>query len=107
MPSKLVYLLQAAYAPQSGHRYCCDFHIGENDSVSSARSHDITTADARSFQSTAEHLEAEKGSEKNTQPNIVAACLLCNSKRHRKGTPRPNRIDWFRRNAILLKRTRE
>ncbi|RPJ46458.1 MAG: hypothetical protein EHM16_09325 [Betaproteobacteria bacterium] len=83
------------------------FKPGDNDSVSSARSHDITVAQPRSLQSTAKHLEAEKRSEKTL--NGILSRLVCSATQNGIAIELRDqtRIDWFRRNAILLKRARE
>lgn len=89
--SKLARLRRSAYASQSGCCYYCGFRMWESDPASFARVQHITVAQARSFKCTAEHLEAKEDGGKDTAQNIVAACLFCNSRRHRrKQAPSPN-----------------
>jgi len=48
-----------------------------------AGKYEITLAEARQFQCTAEHLKAWVDGGRNSKNNIVAACLACNQNRHR------------------------
>ena len=55
-----------------------------------ARLHGITLGQARQFQCTAEHLLARQDGGGDGRSNIVAACLVCNQRRHkRKLVPEP------------------
>ncbi|MGZ8942800.1 MAG: HNH endonuclease [Methylobacter sp.] len=49
-----------------------------------ALSHKITIGQARQLQCTGEHLKAHKDGGTVAQNNIVAACSLCNQRRHRR-----------------------
>ncbi|WP_249679752.1 HNH endonuclease [Pseudomonas abieticivorans] len=50
----------------------------------------ISLSQARQFQCTAEHLVARQDGGRDGRSNIVAACLSCNSRRHRrKCAPEP------------------
>ncbi|WP_296280672.1 HNH endonuclease signature motif containing protein [Pseudoxanthomonas sp.] len=44
----------------------------------------------RWYQCTAEHLIARQDGGKNTPVNVVAACRLCNLRRHQRPTPAPS-----------------
>src|SRR5471030_1611979 len=93
MAIKLVRRRRSAYATQSGRCYYCDLPMWENNIESFARSHDIKLSQAQSLQCTAEHLQAKKDGGNDTAQNIVAACLCCNSRRHRrKQAPDPNAL---------------
>jgi hypothetical protein len=48
-----------------------------------ARSNALTLRAARWLRCTAEHLKAKRDGGRDSRDNIVAACLLCNSRRHR------------------------
>lgn len=52
-----------------------------------AKTHKITEKEAAKFQCTAEHLLALCDGGKNNKRNIVAACLYCNQKRHKRKKP--------------------
>jgi len=45
---------------------------------------------ARSFQCTAEHLVARQDGGKDAPGNVVAACCLCNLRRHKRPAPAPS-----------------
>lgn len=54
---------------------------------------------ARPYQCTAEHLLARQDGGKDQPGNIVAACHLCNLRRHRRPTPAPSAskyLAWVR-----------
>lgn len=55
----------------------------ESDPESFARHHGISSATAKRFQCTAEHLVARQDGGKDTAANIVAACAYCNHGRHK------------------------
>ncbi|WP_310444281.1 HNH endonuclease [Stenotrophomonas rhizophila] len=44
---------------------------------------------ARAFQCTAEHLVAQQDGGLDTPENIVAACIFCNQRRHKRRGPAP------------------
>ncbi|WP_235872791.1 HNH endonuclease [Pseudoxanthomonas winnipegensis] len=48
----------------------------------------------RSFQCTAEHLVAQQDGGKDLPENVVAACFLCNVRRHRRKGQAPNPIPY-------------
>ncbi|MDO9616218.1 MAG: HNH endonuclease [Pseudomonas sp.] len=52
-----------------------------------ARLHGITLGQARQFQCTAEHLLARQDGGGDGRSNIVAACLVCNQRRHKRKAP--------------------
>jgi 5-methylcytosine-specific restriction endonuclease McrA len=56
-----------------------------------SRLHGLTRGQARQFQCTAEHLLARQDGGGDERGNIVAACLVCNQRRHkRKQPPEPD-----------------
>lgn len=44
----------------------------------------------RWYQCTAEHLLARQDGGRDTSDNVVAACLLCNLRRHKRAAPAPS-----------------
>lgn len=63
----------------------------EDDLKSFAESNGLTLAQALRLKCTAEHLEPRKDGGGDARVNIAAACLHCNSNRHRrKQVPDPN-----------------
>jgi 5-methylcytosine-specific restriction endonuclease McrA len=63
----------------------------QNDIEGYARQHGISLARAKFFQCTGEHLVAYNKGGSASRKNIVAACLFCNQKRHkRKNPPSPS-----------------
>lgn len=71
----------SAFSRQHGRCYYCDQPMWLTDSDGFAMRHDLTRAQARWLQATAEHLTARQDGGGNGL-NIVAACLRCNSTRH-------------------------
>jgi len=56
-----------------------------------AKTHRLSPRVMRGLQCTAEHLQARQDGGRDTQENIVAACLRCNRQRHQgwKKAPEP------------------
>ena len=83
---------QSAYTAQGGFCYYCGFSNWLRSTDELTKSYGITEKQAKSLKCTAEHLipRSEGGSDRPS--NIVAACLHCNSTRHkRKIPPSPGR----------------
>ena len=76
-----------AFQRQNGRCWYCNSPIWENNPTDFAAQHTLTLAQARLLQSTAEHLHARCDGGGNQAANIVAACLLCNSTRHKAKRP--------------------
>nr|WP_291988729.1 HNH endonuclease [Candidatus Accumulibacter sp. ACC007] len=63
----------------------------ENDLDAFSRAHNIKPSQAQRLKCTAEHLEARQDGGLDTEKNIVAACVTCNQRRHkRKKAPAPD-----------------
>ncbi|WP_352441076.1 HNH endonuclease signature motif containing protein [Mesorhizobium sp. M0098] len=80
-------LRRAALIVQNYNCYYCEFPIWESDCEGFARTHGISTKLARRFRATAEHLIPRCEGGPDTRGNIVAACLHCNTARHRPAVP--------------------
>lgn len=90
MPTQSRTLLKSrstAFERQGGRCYYCDFPMWRGSIEHFARLHDITLGQARQFQCTAEHLHARQDGGGDTRSNIVAACLVCNQRRHKRKYP--------------------
>ena len=48
----------------------------------------VSTTQLKPLKSTAEHLQAKQNGGKDIKANIVAACLFCNSHRHKSKNPK-------------------
>lgn len=72
-----------AFVNQSGRCFYCGFAMWLDEPSPFATSHKLTIRQALLFQCTAEHLIAVQDGGKTTRQNIVAACWLCNQRRHR------------------------
>ena len=82
----------SAYLAQLGQCYYCGLPMWKNDDLESfCQAHGLKPSQALSLQCTAEHLEARQDGGLDTAQNIVAACLSCNQRRHkRKKAPTPS-----------------
>jgi len=87
MATLLVRSRNKAYIQQSGLCIYCDVPMWLNDPGSYALLHGMTLAQARHFKCTAEHLKAREDGGTDHAHNIAAACLYCNSRRHRVKSP--------------------
>ncbi len=88
MPNSISKYRKTAFLTQKGLCHYCGSPMWMNNADEFAQKHSITKKAASSFQCTAEHLTARCDGGKNNKSNIVAACLSCNQKRHRRKTPR-------------------
>jgi len=84
MTKSLAHPRATAYVRQSGRCFYCGLPMWSSDPLEFASKHHITLAQAKSFQCTAEHLEARQDGGADPQSNIVAACWYCNQTRHRR-----------------------
>lgn len=83
MTSLIARLRARACQERGGRCFYCDFPMCiDGDRRSYARRHGITVRQAREFCCTAEHLLARKDGGRNVRANVVAACKLCNQRRH-------------------------
>jgi len=87
MTSKISQLRSIAHFRQAGRCYYCNLPMWTDNPQRFAAKYQITLKQAKPFQCTAEHLQARQDGGSNTQPNIVAACLHCNQKRHKRKIP--------------------
>lgn len=87
MPTQSKTLIKSrstAFERQGGRCYYCDFPVWRGSIEQFARLHGITLGQARQFQCTAEHLLARQDGGGDERGNIVAACLVCNQRRHKR-----------------------
>jgi len=87
MSSKFSKQRISAFKKQSGRCYYCGSPMWEDNPKKFASQHKITPKYAARFQSTAEHLLARCDGGKDQASNIVAACVFCNSTRHKMRKP--------------------
>jgi len=87
MPSTLQKSRLNAFQNQSGRCYYCGSPIWLDDIKDFAASHGLSVPAASRFKCTAEHLTARCDGGGNSKSNIVAACIFCNSNRHKRKTP--------------------
>ena len=77
----------SAFKRQKGRCYYCGFLMWRSNQEQFAKQHGLTAAQARHFQCTAEHLVSRQDGGSNAQYNIVAACITCNQRRHKRNNP--------------------
>lgn len=90
MPTQSKTLIKSrstAFERQGGLCYYCNFPMWRGSIEHFARLYGITLGVARQFQCTAEHLLARQDGGGDGQSNIVAACLVCNQRRHKRKQP--------------------
>ncbi|MEA9920811.1 HNH endonuclease [Xanthomonas campestris] len=75
-----------AFHAQSG---CC-FYCGLSMWLASPHELGLRPRSVAPFRCTAEHLLARQDGGKGVAGNIVAACHLCNQRRHKRPTPAPS-----------------
>lgn len=84
-----------AFNAQNGRCYYCDQPMW-NKSPSELEKYGLRQRTAKPLRCTAEHLLAKQDGGRDEEDNIVAACLLCNMRRHkRKTTPAPEAYRTF------------
>ena len=76
-----------AFKHQHGRCYYCGFVMWQSNQELFSKQHGLTLAQSRHLQCTAEHLVARQDGGSNAQGNIVAACVTCNQRRHKRATP--------------------
>ena len=80
-----------AFNRQGGRCFYCDYPMWRGALEPFAQLRGMTLGQARQFQCTAEHLLARQDGGKDGSDNIVAACWVCNQRRHkRKKAPEPD-----------------
>ena len=83
MAKKLQKLRRQAFRDQQGRCFYCSQPVWERDVDTFAKDYGIRKSVSRHLRCTAEHLRARKDKGPDIRSNIVAACLWCNSQRHR------------------------
>lgn len=76
-----------AFELQHGRCYYCQQPMWLSDLAAFAKQQGFTAKQSRRFQCTAEHLQARCDGGKDRAANIAAACLTCNTRRHRRKQP--------------------
>ena len=84
MTRSLIHCRTTAFSRQSGRCYYCELPMWQDNPVEFAAKYRITSGQARSLRCTAEHIVARQDGGSNSRSNIVAACWVCNSRRHRR-----------------------
>lgn len=78
---------QLAFQRQNERCYYCCMPMWLSNIESFCDQFGFTRAQARGLRCTAEHLAARCDGGNDAPSNIVAACLLCNSRRHKRHNP--------------------
>ncbi|MBI4997681.1 MAG: HNH endonuclease [Rhodocyclales bacterium] len=78
---------KSAFEAQHGQCCYCGMPMWLDDAPGFARSHNLSQRQTRWFQCTAEHLQARQDGGTNSASNIAAACLYCNTRRHKRKSP--------------------
>lgn len=72
-----------AFTLQSGRCFYCNVRMWLSDSSKFISEHSITVRQAMQLRCTGEHITAHQDGGKCLASNIVAACWVCNQRRHR------------------------
>lgn len=78
---------QSAYIAQAGKCFYCGYTMSLRSTIELTPLYGITKKQANRLRCTAEHLIPRSDGGSDLPANIVAACLHCNSTRHRQKTP--------------------
>ena len=84
---RLIVYRSQAFARQSGRCYYCGVLMCLADPVAFGREHGLTRRQVSTVKCTAEHLLARRDGGGDDIENIVAACLICNLRRHQRPQP--------------------
>lgn len=84
MSKSIHHFRSAAFVRQNGLCYYCNLPMWLSDPVSFSSRLAVTQTQARILQCTAEHLLPRSEGGQDCASNIVAACLYCNTRRHRR-----------------------
>ena len=87
MTGKITTLRSIAYSHQAGRCYYCNMLMWTKSPNEFASKYGITEMQAKRHQCTAENLQARKDGGETSPSNIVAACKLCNQRRHKRKNP--------------------
>ena len=85
VPTPLVRLREISSQRQRGRCFYCQVLLAPARLETFAQRFQLSLAQVRGLQCTAEHLRARKNGGKDEPGNIVAACLKCNQSRHSHG----------------------
>ena len=99
--SRLKELRLRAAVIQNYQCFYCAGPMWVSDPIGFAAKYSLSARQARLLQCTAEHLKPRCEGGSNVSCNVVAACLLCNSRRHRSLRPLDpqsfrKRVQWAR-----------
>lgn len=102
MPSKnTLKKLRIKAAQQQGWRcFYCRMPMWDANPKKFIVHYGLSPGLAKRFQCTAEHVEARCDGGKDVAPNIVAACLFCNTTRHKAKLP----VDAARHASVVRSR---
>ena len=100
MTQRLKTLKRKAAQRQNWCCYYCDMPMWDDDLDQFVIRHRLTKRSAQTLKCTAEHLTAQCEGGKDRATNIVAACLICNRRRHQ--TSKPKAPDDYRRHIQRL-----
>lgn len=91
---------------QGGRCFYCSVQMWTDDCAAFARRHGLSPRIARWLQCTAEHLQARQEGGRDAVGNVVAACSLCNRRRHaqRKIAPTPEEYSTLVRKRVASRR---
>lgn len=87
MPNRIGVHRHAATVQQAFRCYYCQVPIWERDPSNFVAEHRISRKQAALVRSTAEHLKPLSEGGPNSRANVVAACLYCNTTRHKARRP--------------------
>ena len=76
-----------SFAAQNGKCHYCEVPMWESNSQAFANQYRLSRKQALRLKCTAEHLTACRDGGTTTRPNIVAACVHCNGRRHKSPAP--------------------
>ncbi len=93
MGKSIVCLRARAFEDQRARCFYCNLPMWNWKPEAFAARWDITQRQTQQFRCTAEHLKARSEGGGNTRENIVAACWICNTRRHRRKRP-PEPLRW-------------
>lgn len=88
MTNHLQKLRLKAASRQNWRCFYCGVPTWEDDVEGYAKFYCLSLGAAQKLKCTAEHLIARQDGGRNTKRNIVAACLFCNTTRHKSGKPK-------------------
>jgi|tagenome__1003787_1003787.scaffolds.fasta_scaffold20388979_2 hypothetical protein len=82
MPRSIARSRSASFDRQCGRCFYCDYPMWLSDIEHYSSLYQLSLAQAGQHRCTAEHLQARRDGGGNSRSNIVAACAICNRRRH-------------------------